>query len=131
MVAERRRGPTSDAFLSVRLTQKYADRIDGVELSHAKVGDYLRLSWREASLLIREGWAVECDEPQTDQKRGVLIEPTRAEAAEKVRVTREKPTRTADVARSGSLQVSDGGSTAEDNPTLPRWLQRPAAETMI
>lgn len=45
----------------VRLTRKYSEVIDGVDLSHSKVGDRLHLPEREASLLIAEGWATPCD----------------------------------------------------------------------
>jgi hypothetical protein len=41
----------------VRLTQKYAEKLDGVDLSDADVGDRLPLSPREAELLVAEGWA--------------------------------------------------------------------------
>jgi hypothetical protein len=41
----------------VRLTQKLADSIDGIDLSGRAVGDAIEVSPREASLLIAEGWA--------------------------------------------------------------------------
>jgi hypothetical protein len=44
----------------VRLTRKYAEVIDGVDLSGSKVGDRLELSSRDARLLIAEGWASLC-----------------------------------------------------------------------
>ena len=43
--------------MSVRLTRKYAEAIDGVDLSRADVGDQLSLSPRDAEMLIAEGWA--------------------------------------------------------------------------
>jgi hypothetical protein len=43
--------------VSVRLTRKYAEAIDGVDLSRADVGDQLALSRRDAEVLIAEGWA--------------------------------------------------------------------------
>ena len=43
--------------VSVRLTRKYADIIDGVDLKKAAVGDRLDLSAWEAGVLIAEGWA--------------------------------------------------------------------------
>ena len=58
MFTDRRRGRASDALISVTLTNKYAEVIDGVDLSRAQVGDHLRLPAREAALLIAEGWAV-------------------------------------------------------------------------
>jgi hypothetical protein len=51
----------------VRLTHKYAEAIDGVDLSGRDVGDRLPLPPREARLLIAEGWA----EPTSfDERRG-------------------------------------------------------------
>jgi hypothetical protein len=41
----------------VRLTRKYAEMINGVDLTSCEVGDILRLSPRDAALLIAEGWA--------------------------------------------------------------------------
>lgn len=42
----------------VRLTKKFADQIDGIDLSPYVVGDTITLPWRAAKLLIAEGWAV-------------------------------------------------------------------------
>ena len=47
---------------SVMLTRKYAEAIDGVDLSGTSVGDRLKLSSRDARMLIAEGWAAPCDE---------------------------------------------------------------------
>ena len=41
----------------VRLTHKYAEMIDDVDLSGCQVGEMLALSAHDASLLIAEGWA--------------------------------------------------------------------------
>jgi hypothetical protein len=41
----------------VRLIRKYAEMIDGVDLTEANVGDELNLSPRDADVLIAEGWA--------------------------------------------------------------------------
>ena len=43
--------------VSVRLTRKYAEVIDGVNLQNASVGDRLELTPWEAEVLIAEGWA--------------------------------------------------------------------------
>jgi hypothetical protein len=43
--------------IAVRLTRKLADMIDGVDLSASRVGQVLHLPWRDAWLLIAEGWA--------------------------------------------------------------------------
>ena len=47
----------ADEVRSVRLTRKYADIIDGVDLTDAQVGDRLNLSPHDAEVLIAEGWA--------------------------------------------------------------------------
>jgi hypothetical protein len=39
------------------LTRKYAEMIDGVDLTDANVGDELDLSPRDAQVLVAEGWA--------------------------------------------------------------------------
>ena len=44
--------------MKVRLTHKFSELINGVDLSHAKKGDTLDLSDRDARTLIAEGWAV-------------------------------------------------------------------------
>ena len=46
-----------DELRPVRLTRKYADIIDGVDLTNAHVGDRLDLSRHDADVLIAEGWA--------------------------------------------------------------------------
>ena len=44
-------------MLRVRLTRKYAEVIDGVNLTEAHVGDQLDLPQHDAEVLIAEGWA--------------------------------------------------------------------------
>lgn len=54
------RGPGQESTehrTSVRLTRKYAEMIDGVDLTEANVGDELTLPTRDAGVLIAEGWA--------------------------------------------------------------------------
>lgn len=41
----------------MRLTKKFAELIDGIDLSRAKAGERIELSEREARILIAEGWA--------------------------------------------------------------------------
>jgi hypothetical protein len=41
----------------VRLTRKYADRLDGIDLSWFAVGDVLELPLWQGQLLIAEHWA--------------------------------------------------------------------------
>ena len=55
---DRRSNPRrTDEITPVRLTRKYAERLNGVNLAGHDVGDRLPLSSREAGLLIAEGWA--------------------------------------------------------------------------
>ena len=43
--------------MRVRLTRKFADQIDGVDLEGYRVGDVLDLPPKEARLLLAEEWA--------------------------------------------------------------------------
>ncbi len=106
LVAERRRGPASDALVSVRLTHKFAEWIDGVDLSQVEVGDRLQLPSREAALLIAEGWAVPCREPVSSKPCEVPTDCRRAEAA-------------------------DGQSGFQQHGPVVRSIQRPAAQTIV
>ena len=54
---------------SVRLTRKYADMIDGVDLRAAKVGDRLKLPVRAAEVLVAEGWAEKIRSTAPDDSR--------------------------------------------------------------
>ena len=42
----------------VRLTKKFAEQIDGIDLGPYIVGDTITLPWLAAKILIAEGWAV-------------------------------------------------------------------------
>jgi len=44
--------------MRVRLTKKFAERIDGVDLSANEPGDLLDLPTSEGTLLLAEGWAI-------------------------------------------------------------------------
>lgn len=44
--------------MRVRLIKKFAEKIDGVDLSGRSVGDLLNLKPRDARLLIAEQWAI-------------------------------------------------------------------------
>jgi hypothetical protein len=84
---ERRKniGAAYEETVSVRLIHKYAEMIDGVSLAHSSVGDHLRLSRRDASILIAEGWAEGAVE-----RRGRTL-PQRALAADKSPASSRKP----------------------------------------
>lgn len=67
----------------VRLTRKYAEAIDGVDLSGADVGDRLTLSPHDAEVLIAEGWAEPAPVPH-NRRAGDL----RCEAADEANQSR-------------------------------------------
>jgi hypothetical protein len=43
--------------MKIRLTRKFADLINGIDLSKAHTGETLDLSTRDAEILLAEGWA--------------------------------------------------------------------------
>jgi hypothetical protein len=43
--------------MKIRLTRKFADLINGIDLSKANTGETLDLSQRDAEMLLAEGWA--------------------------------------------------------------------------
>jgi len=55
--SDRRLQPSAVEVAPVHLTHKYAEAIDGIDLSRREVGDRLPLSSRDARMLIAEGWA--------------------------------------------------------------------------
>lgn len=72
----------SDGKISVRLTRKYAQMIDGIDLSHVNVGDRIVVSMRDAEMLKAEGWAEDarpteevraaaCDRPKARRRHHV------------------------------------------------------------
>lgn len=61
----RTQSPANADVVPVRLVRKYANAIDGVDISTAVVGDRLPLPARAAGLLLAEGWA----EPAADHRR--------------------------------------------------------------
>jgi hypothetical protein len=63
----------------VRLTRKFAERIDGVDLSDRRVGEVIDMSPAEARLLLAEQWA-ELAEPQPSKD----AEPSPAPAGHEV-----------------------------------------------
>jgi hypothetical protein len=67
----------TDEVRCVRLTRKYADAIDGVDLSKAHVGDRLDLSPRDAEVLIAEGWAERDTRRRTADVRAVASDKAR------------------------------------------------------
>jgi len=72
--------------MQVRLTRKYAECIDGVDLSNCQVGDILYLSDRDAYLLIAEGWAT----PVLEEHREAPQRATAADARPRSRRCRRR-----------------------------------------
>ena len=54
---ERRSRNTAPDMVIIRLTRKYAQVIDGVDISAYRVGDRLPVPASDAKLLLAEGWA--------------------------------------------------------------------------
>ena len=69
--------------MKVRLTKRFAEMINGVDLSQVQPGDVVDISPRDAGILLAEGWALPCDE-KDESARVVDMPalPARAEAAE-------------------------------------------------
>ena len=44
-------------FKKVRLTRKFAQSLNGIDLSQVKAGDEIEVCLRDAEMLIAEGWA--------------------------------------------------------------------------
>ena len=55
--------------IRVRLTRKFAQIINGIDLSRARAGEEIDLSPREAELLVAEGWASLIDTAHDKSKR--------------------------------------------------------------
>ena len=53
----------------VRLTRKFAQIINGIDLSRARAGENIELSTRDAQLLIAEGWATPAAEARDQVPR--------------------------------------------------------------
>jgi hypothetical protein len=66
-----RRVSNGDQSVKVRITRKFAEFIDGVDLSARRVGDVIEVPSRDARLLVAENWAVNVSDG----------EPLRVEAA--------------------------------------------------
>jgi hypothetical protein len=62
--------------MRIRLTRKFAELIDGIDLSRRRVGDVIEIPVREARLLIAEGWAA----PEDDSRAGRAVHGNRLPA---------------------------------------------------
>ena len=59
----------------VRLTRKFANMINGIDLTAVRAGDEMELSLKDAEMLIAEGWAAPVD--RADDKRRAAARPDR------------------------------------------------------
>jgi hypothetical protein len=125
LVAERRRGPASDALIAVRLTHKYAESIDGIDLSQVDVGDRVQLPSREAALLTAEGWAVRCPHAVSSRRLEVSADDPRAgpQRARTPRGCDQQPFHTA--------RLLNTGAGLDQHDPVQRSIQQPAAQTTI
>jgi len=52
--------------MKVRLTRKFSNLLNGIDLSQYQKGDVLDLPARDAEMLVAEGWAEPAREPPRD-----------------------------------------------------------------
>jgi hypothetical protein len=130
MLIERRRGPASDAFMSVRLTHKYADAIDGVDLSDVQVGDHLRLPSREATLLIVEGWAVAGGDCVNAEPHPPSTAHDRRAAAGSVTHNQDRPAPVMTSPRHNAPVANASWMCGQNGPPS-RFIQQPAVQTNV
>jgi hypothetical protein len=61
-------------MVKVHLTRKFAQRINGIDLSSVQAGDYIDVTEHEAEILMKEGWASPVDTAD-DRKRRPKVPP--------------------------------------------------------
>jgi len=54
-------------MMKIRLTRKFSQLINGIDLSQVREGDTLELPARDADMLVAEGWAVAADGMDRDR----------------------------------------------------------------
>ena len=52
--------------MKVRLTRKFAEFIDGIDLTHRRVGETIDIPRHEAEILLAEEWAAPADDHVRD-----------------------------------------------------------------
>ena len=67
-------------YIHLRLTQKPAERLDGLDLSRSRVGDIVVVTPHSAVRLIAAGWAVEAQSSQCGDSR-IVYPPSRSAAS--------------------------------------------------
>ena len=65
----------------IRLTRKFANMINGVDLSGARTGEELLVSLRDAEILVAEGWAVPIHSADDKARKTRKAAPRRRKAA--------------------------------------------------
>ena len=53
--------------MRVRLTRKFSNLLNGIDLSRYQQGDTLDLPARDADMLVAEGWAERTEDPTRDR----------------------------------------------------------------
>ncbi len=61
--------------MKIRLTKKFAECIDGVDLARRRVGDVIDLPYEEARILLAHEWAVALDAIPPDADRRLPANP--------------------------------------------------------
>ena len=70
--------------MKIRLTKRFAQMINGVDLTRVRAGDVLDLSPRDAGILLAEGWALPVESSEVDSL-SANESPIRAEADDRSR----------------------------------------------
>lgn len=78
--------------MRIRLTRKFAQVIDGIDLSRRRVGDVIDLPVNDARTLIAEGWAA-ADEESRARSAGHCNRPPADTVADRSRRTRGRSRR--------------------------------------
>src|SRR3954471_17305899 len=76
--ADPRRVSSHGRLIKVQITRKFAEFIDGVDLSARHVGDVIDVPAADAKLLLAEEWAVRAGD--SDSRRIDSVDPQRADA---------------------------------------------------
>ena len=71
--------------MKIRLTKRFAQMINGVDLTRVRAGDVLDLSPRDAGILLAEGWALPVESFEVDDSLSTNESPIRAEADDRSR----------------------------------------------
>jgi len=95
--------------MRLRLIKKFAERIDGIDLSPYTTGDTLDLEGADARLLLAEGWAI--PERRVERRQYVSLASDRGSPASVAADRRGSAIR----AIQGPKEVTTNGSSTEAN----------------